>query len=203
MHINAGKTGITSIVLTMAFLGMGCREGGGTGPEIPISQLTLLISRVPPVFTVEENAQFQALVPGASGYVTDNQAATWSTTIGTITQTGLFTAPATPGTGVVRITLKSNPSVTDQRDITVVATPRILSFTATPSTIPHGGTSVLKAEFSEGSGTVDPSVGAVISGQSYPVSPQSTTTYTLKVKNAAGTEITLPVSVSLAPDGSI
>jgi hypothetical protein len=48
---------------------------------------------------------------------------TWSTTGGTVSPTGLFTAPATPGSVTVRATSNDEPSITSAAAIAVVAAP--------------------------------------------------------------------------------
>jgi len=75
--------------------------------------------------------------------------------------------------------------------------PIIVSFTAIPSTVPAGTSATLTGVFSNGTGTIDNSVGAVTSGTGVTVTPLATTTYTLTVTPASGTAITQTATVTV------
>lgn len=65
--------------------------------------------------------------------------------------------------------------------------PVITVFSASPATIPAGGSAQLQATFSNGAGTVQPGALSILSGSPLTVSPATTTTYTLSVQGAGGT----------------
>src|SRR5205823_3611246 len=71
------------------------------------------------------------------------------------------------------------------------------SFTAGALTVTYGFSTTLTAVFSDGTGAVSPGVGAVTSGVAAPVTPTTTTTYTLTVTNPAGNQINASVTVNV------
>src|ERR1700733_448698 len=97
--------------------------GSTTTPMVSTVQVSPEVSTPAPGGTIK----FAALLQGA----TSNQAVTWSTTIGTITQAGVFTAPMTAGVG--RITAQSVAEPT----FSASATGAVAGKTVTP---PDGGT---------------------------------------------------------------
>ena len=93
----------------------------------------------------------------------------------------------------------NNPSFSS--DVHASPVPVINSFTATPTSIPQGQSSVLAWSVSSTGGTptlsIDNGVG-VVTGSSVSVSPTQTTTYTLTASNTAGTT-TAQVTVTVTP----
>jgi hypothetical protein len=81
--------------------------------------------------------------------------------------------------------------------VAVDAVPVISSFTATPTTISGGGSSVLAATFAGGTGIISPGNLAITSGGTVNVSPTADQTYTLTVTNGAGGTTTATTSVTL------
>jgi hypothetical protein len=76
--------------------------------------------------------------------------------------------------------------------------PAINSFTASVSPIPAGTATSLTAVFTNGTGSVNQSVGTVTSGMPVPTGNLSaTTTYTLTVTNSAGISVTQQVTVTV------
>lgn len=134
--------------------------------------------------------QFTATVSNST-----NPAVTWSiqegATGGSVSATGLYTAPASIGgsSAVFHViaTSVAEPSKSAQALVTVaLPQPLITSFTATPATISAGQTSTLAWAVSNASGlSINQGVGAV-SGSSVAVSPLQSTTYTLTASNGAG-----------------
>jgi hypothetical protein len=85
-----------------------------------------------------------------------------------------------------------------QSTSTPPSAPSITSFTASVSPIPAGTATSLTAVFTNGTGSVNQSVGAVTSRM--PVSTgklSATTTYTLTVTNSAGSSVTQQVTVTV------
>ncbi len=123
-------------------------------------------------------------VNNSVGAVTSGTAATVSpavTTTYTLTVTNAATTPV---------------SVTATAMVTVVAAPVITSFTG-PATILSGNSTTITPIFSNGTGSISPTVGAVISGTGYSVSPTTTTTYTLTVTNSVGSKLTSTVLITV------
>ena len=83
---------------------------------------------------------------------------------------------------------------------TTIAAPAITSFTASVLTVPSGTATTLTAIFSNGTGSVNQSVGTVTSG--IPVSTgnlSANTTFTLTVTNSAGSSVTQQATVAVSP----
>jgi len=91
------------VALAAALVFGGCQDGGGFA-------LTTIVSVEPNdvVMYTNQQQQFDATVTGAY-----NTAVTWSASAGSITQTGLYTAPSTPGTYYVTATSVENPNASD------------------------------------------------------------------------------------------
>ena len=128
--------------------------------------------------------------------------------------TGMITPgnlPATSGTPVsvsptvtttytLTVTPSSGTAVTQTVTVTVTpAVPTITSFTASPASIPSGGSSSLTGIFAGGTGMITPGNLPVTSGTPVSVSPSVTTTYTLTVTPTSGTAITKTVTVTVTP----
>ncbi len=121
--------------------------------------------------------------------------------IGTVTSnTAVPVNPATTTTYNLTVTNAAGSTATAQTTVTVVPPPSIASFIANPSTIVTGSSSTLIPTFTGGTGTIDNGVGAVTSGTGYPVSPTTSTTYTLTVKNAATTPATATMTAQVTVD---
>lgn len=77
--------------------------------------------------------------------------------------------------------------------------PGITSFTASPSSLPFvGGSTVLTAVFTNGTGSVDQGVGSVPSGSGVTVYLTKTTVYTLTVIGVNGEVLSSPTTVTVA-----
>ena len=128
-----------------------------------------------------------------------NGTATIDTGIGEVTSGQ--NVPITPDTSTTYILTVSNSagvSVSKSISVTVnAAVPQIASFSATPSIITQGQSSNLIAEFSNGTATIDNGIGEVISGQNVPITPDTSTTYTLTVINSAGVSVSQSISVTV------
>ena len=81
--------------------------------------------------------------------------------------------------------------------VTVLPSPVITSFTATPSSIIAGNSSTLTCHFTGGTGLITPGDYPVVDGQSLTVTPQANTKYTLSVTNELGDVAQAEVSVGL------
>jgi len=133
---------------------------------------------------------------------------TWGS--GGVSDTGAnisWTAPATPGPYTITCTSKDDFMVSTTTVATVVAAPVATSLVATQSTVTSGTATTVTPTFSAGTATLgttgigssDISASAT-SGTGVSTGPvASTTTYTLTVTNAAGTQVTKTCTVTTVP----
>jgi hypothetical protein len=82
-------------------------------------------------------------------------------------------------------------------EVAVVEPPRILNFGSTKSILTLGHTASLDYAFTGGTGSVDQSVGVVMSGGTSEVTPGATADYTLTVRNLAGDSVQQTVTVTV------
>lgn len=212
------------ITLGLGFLSLDCsgsrNEGNGIGePPLPIflimsSNPILNIDNSDPthpnlwVTTVNQMVQFHATHP-TTGNLVDNQV-TWSIgpskstldPIGTISQTGEYTAPSSPSwVGVGANNESISPPLRGQAGIEIVAAPVITSFTASATTISISQSVFLTPVFAEGKGQL--MVGTQVlqtgltSGTPVSVTPSATTTYTLVVTNLAGAAVRRDLTIAV------
>lgn len=135
----------------------------------------------------------------------------WSATRGTISESGLFKAPATPTPpnsvlDLVNAVRKdvSNPKSNDQGGaiVYIVASPSIQSFSSpTPMPVAAGAAVTLTFQFADGSAELDTGSTLVqsglVSGANVTVNPTTTAIYTLKVTNQAGDSVSRDLIVSV------
>jgi hypothetical protein len=114
---------------------------------------------------------------------------------------GILVSPATTTTYTLTVTNAAGDAVTATATLTVQSPPTITAFTATPGIVTLGATSTLAWTVSGASSlSIDNGVGDVTSLASCPVSPTTTTTYTLTATNAYGsTPQSTTVTVVPAP----
>ena len=147
------------------------------------------------VLVESASQQFTATVQNST------QGVTWSVQEGaaggSVTATGLYTAPAAAGTYHVLATSNENTGIATAAAIQVVGQATLDSFTATPAQVTSGGPAVLQGTFEGGTGSIAPGVGAVVSGQQVTVNPTATTTYTLTVTDASGATQTASATVTV------
>ena len=152
---------------------------------------------------------FSATVTG-----TPRTVVTWSVDEpngGSINASGVYTAPAVAGTFHVRATAQADATASKTASVQVqssgTAPPTIGSFTANPTTIQVGGSSVLSWSTSGATSVnIDNGVGTVASFGTRSVSPAASTTYTLTATNSGGTvtaSLTVIVTGSVVADATI
>ena len=115
-------------------------------------------------------------------------------------------AVVTPGattTYTLVVTDAVGRSLQQSQQVTVVAAPAISSFSASSLTITAGGSVQLTAVFSNGTGSIDNGVDAVLSGTPVTVTPAATTTYRLTVTNAAGTKAIQDLTITVNPSAAL
>lgn len=147
--------------------------------------VTVAIS--PTTATVQTGAtyQFTATVSG-----TTSTGVTWTCTGGTVSSTGLFTAPTTAGTYTVKATSTADTTKSASATVTVTAA-QTVSVSISPATVSlaTGGTQQFTATVS---GTTNTSVtwtctGGTVSTSGLYTAPTTAGTYTVKATSAADT----------------
>jgi hypothetical protein len=135
---------------------------------------------------------------GASGL-----ALTINNGVGAVTSLGGTTTVTTPATATTYTLTATDVNGTATRSVTlnVVGMPVATSLTAAVNPIQKGSsTTILPIFTTNGSATVDNSVGAVLSGVAYPTGTlASSTTFTLTVANTVGTAVTRTLAVAVMP----
>jgi hypothetical protein len=144
----------------------------------------------PATITAGGSSSLTAVFLGGAGVVTPGNL---SVTSGT----AVSVSPTTTTTYTLTVTPTTGTAITQTVVVTVVAAPVITSFSANPTSITSGDSSDLTGVFTGGTGVVTPGNLSITSGTALSVSPTSTTTYTLTVKNAANTSVTQTSSVTV------
>jgi hypothetical protein len=175
------------VILAMAVLGCGISE--------------ISISIEPKQVTVKANDQFQfAASVGAAG----NKTVLWSATGGSVTDTGLFTAPEATGTCYVVATSQADQSKTAASVVTIIAPVVVTPGTVT---VAPGATQLFTAEVAATGDTnvtwsikEGPSGGTIAADGSY-TAPAATGTYRVVATSVADPTLTgiAIVTVATAP----
>lgn len=170
---------INSLLFTIISCGGGGHEQANPDPNpTPITTITL----------TPQNAK---LGPGSSlqfstAGSTDLGPFTWSVSPvggGSISQSGLYTAPLADGSYQITVASSSRSASTT---ITVYHQPDASGFIFSPDPIRRGGTSSTILNFEFGTGILNPGNLSVTSGNTYSFSPLVNTLYTLTVSNLQG-----------------
>ena len=147
--------------LLMALL-VSCGGGGGGGgtpgtapvtPSVTISSFTASKSTI----TAGTGTTLTAVFSDATGASVDQGVGP------VIAGTGYLVTPQATTTYTLTATGQGGPA-TRSVTVIVVQAPSITSFSASPATLPAGASSQLTAVFSGGAGSIDPGIGAVLSG---------------------------------------
>jgi hypothetical protein len=176
----------------------------------PSKNISVSINPISSSLSGGTTQQFTATVSGAG-----NKSVSWSGTGGTITTTGLYTAPSTPGTYTLIATSLADPS--QSASATVSVTPTTAS--STTITISPGSTSVQAGASQQFTttvtGTANTAVtwagtGGTITSSGLYTAPYTPGTYSLTATSVADTTqsasatvtVIAPVSVSINPTAS-
>jgi hypothetical protein len=165
-----------------------------------VTQTTTVTVNAPPVITSFMASPTTISPGGISNLTAVFTGGTGSVSPGNIailSGTPVPISPVTTTTYTLTVTPTTGTAITQQATVTVVAAPVITSFTANPASILAGNTSALTGVFTGGTGLITPGNYTASSGDSVSVGPASTTTYTLTVKNAAGTTVTSTATVTV------
>ncbi len=167
---------------------------GAPPPPVSVS-----VSVPTAVLSTGRSTTFSAQVTGSA-----NGAVTWTASAGSISATGVFTAPASPGVVIITATSVADPSKSASTNLTVIAAPVATGLAAAKGTLTVGSATTLTPTFANGTATLGTSgVGssqlsaAATSGVAVATGPLgATTTFTLTVTNAAGDTATASTTVS-------
>jgi len=175
---------------------LGACGGGGGGTNPPAANVQVSVTGPSAPIAPGATAQFTATVTG-----TTNQAVTWSVdpigpvNVGTVSGTGLYTAPAAAGTFTVRATSAADSAKSGAAQVTVSAPAITVSVTPASPTVVAGGTVQLAASVTNAS---NPNVTWETTGGSVsPATASTTTTFT-----APGTAGTVTVTARSVADAT-
>lgn len=170
----------------------------------PASQVTVQVSPTSATVASGATQQFSAIVSGST-----NTGVTWSTSAGSISSSGLLTAPTVTSTSYVTITATSAASVDAKASATVTVNPPTsttgitVSVNPTSATVTSGGTQQFLATVSGTSNTSvlwSTSAGSISSGGLLTAPSVSTsTTVTVTAKSAVHPDSKAYASVGVSP----
>jgi hypothetical protein len=169
---------------------------GCGGADNPHDLISVTVNPVAATVSAGDTFVFVATVQGDHGL-----GVTWRVSEGdaggTITHSGLYTAPASLGTYHLLASSVENPRKTAVAVATIIPAPQIDLFTASPDTIDPGQSSLLKMAFCGGTGDIQPGIGPVTNGQQISVTPAMTTDYVLTVTSPTGSKATATATVTV------
>lgn len=178
------KRSVFSVALavmgSVTFLGLtGC--GGGNGSMVSTQSASITsFGASPSAIEAGSNASLTGVFSGGSGVISPGNIAVTSGTAVTV-------SPTSNTTYTLTVTPSSGTPVSATSTVTVDPVPTVTSFSATPSTVAAGNSSVLTADFTGGTGVVTPGNIAITSGTPVSVIPTTTTPYVLTVTPPVGT----------------
>lgn len=180
--VNIGCGGVTSA------------SAGGSDNGVPAS-----VSVSPATAALQTGAtqQFTATVTGLS-----STSVTWSASAGSITASGLYTAPSTAGTYTITATSTADTTKSGSATVTVTTTPPAVSVSISPtsSTIQVGGTQQFTATVTGSSNTsvTWTASGGTVSNVGLYTAPSATGTYTVTATSVADTSKKASATVTVA-----
>ena len=201
------------VVIAQLVLLAGC--GGAAAPTTITPTVAIILNSAPSTVAVGQTIQFGATVSNTS-----NTAVSWSvngvaggnSTVGTISASGLYTAPATvptPATVTVTVTSQADTTKSDSQTITITIA---LSLNVTTGNIQVTGTQQFTATILGTSNTaVTWSVNGVVGGNSTvgtisntglytaPAYPPSPNTVTITATSVAYSNISSSAKITLVP----
>jgi len=198
LNSRLGRTlALTLPGLTLLAFGLiGC-GGSGSKPARPAVEAGLRLENQPRELRITAGRQVQlaARVIGRT-----DQGVLWATEAGhgTVSESGLYTAPLVPGSYTLVSRAKGAERVTDRTRVTVVAAPEVLEWRADVERVSPGGSANLMPRFRGGVAEVLPGVGAVVTDQAITVHPEATTEYLLRVTNELNDVAEARVTVTVA-----
>jgi hypothetical protein len=190
----AQRLGLFFSSLLVMFLA-GCTLSNA-GSATPPAQISLAISPTSASMQVGKTQQFTATVTGST-----NTAVNWSATGGTISSSGLYTAPNTAGSYMVRATSVADTSKLASATVNVTApTVVAISISPTSASLLTNGTQQFSATVS---GTTNTAVtwstsGGTVSTSGLYTAPPTAGTYTVKATSATDTTKSASATVTVS-----
>lgn len=177
-----------------------------TSPAGPVQSLTIPVTRALPPVIESFLASTTTVVEGASLTLTPRFHAgsgVLSPGVGAVASgTPYDVSPTQTTTYTLTVTGDLDAQVVSSLRVTVVPQLQITSFEATPNPSFPGSPVLLQPVFAGGTGILTPDIGAVTSGQSYPVAPMTPTLYTLTVTGPQGAQLQATAQVRVRAHGS-
>jgi len=163
---------------------------------------TLFVNVVPAPEISDFNASENPVTTGRSttlSYSFTGGTGSIDQNIGSVTSGGTRAVqPTTTTIYTLTVTNAAGTAVTRTITVGVAGAPRIISFTANPTTVAPGETATLTAVFENGVGSVDQGIGTIASGVGMSTGAMATTaTYRLTVTNAALESVSADVTVAV------
>ena len=162
----------------VVFVPSSLASGSGTGVSIALTPATTSV-------IAGGTVQFTAAVSGSS-----NTAITWSVTAGSISPSGLFTAPNSAGNYTVKATSAADSTKSATASVSVTAAPTVaVSINPSSATVKTGGTQQFAAAVTgtSNTGITWSASGGTVSTNGMYTAPASAGTYTVKATSTADT----------------
>ena len=161
------------------------------------SGTTVSISLTPSTSTIVAggSVQFSATVSGSS-----NSAVTWSVTGGSISPSGLFTAPSTAGTYTVKATSAADSTKSATSSVTVTTAPTVaVSISPSTATVKTGATQQFAASVTgtSNTGVTWSASGGTISTSGLYTAPSGSGNYTVQATSTADTTKSASATVTV------
>ena len=177
-------------------------ENAFHGINVGNAHAGIAVSISPTTATVQTGAtyQFTASVTGST-----NTAVTWSTTGGSVSTSGLYTAPATAGTYTVKATSAADTTVSASATVTVTTAGSVsVSITPTTATVAAGATYQFSASVTGSTNTAVTwtTTGGTVSTAGLYTAPATAGTYTVKATSVADTTKSASATVTVTSTGT-
>jgi uncharacterized protein YjdB len=161
------------------------------------SSATVTVTAAPSAVSISVNPVSASISPGGSQQFTasvtgtTNTAVTWTATSGTMSTSGMFTAPASAGTYTVRATSVADNSKSASATVTVTAPPPVVGIVVAPgsASLQTGGAQQFTATIT---GTTNTAVtwtatGGTVSAAGLYTAPTTAGTYSVRATSVADT----------------
>ncbi len=196
--------GVVSLFLSGC--GGGSSSGGSTPPPTNPTITAVSVSCNPTSLPAGQTSQTSSCTASVQGTGSFSSAVTWSASAGTITASGVYTAPATvPSSGSATITATSTQDATKSgsASITITAPPTITSVgvACSPTTVPEGQTSQCTATV-QGTASFDPTVTWAASLGTIASTAKDTATYTAPSSTTGSATVTATSSEDATKSGT-
>ena len=188
-------TSNTTYTLTVTDAG-GVTANAAVTVNVVSAPSTDTVSLTTNALTLGQSLSFTANYAGGIVSITPN------TGVVLTTNNGVATVTLTPNATTTYNYTVTNPAgtaVTQPLTLNVYATPTANALNTGNINLTLGQSVSFTPNFANGTATITPNIGAVVSGNTYTDTPSATTTYTLAVTNLAGTVVTQNAVVNVYP----